>query len=271
MQPTATESSRPTVTDDILIAQKIERVVKNATPNSSFTGPYEIDALDWLVAWDEWITLQTEEELIKERYVLVLFAFTLHVDRWFDQYNFLDVTTSVCEWGRLDNPVSQVPVLSCDDMGRVRSISLVANNLSGVIPSELDMLESLRTLDFESNRLGGRIPSRLGELINLEVFRVGSNELNGMIPTEFGNLQVLRELRLSRNARLNGRIPTQMNTIRTLQTLMIEGTGLTNAEAMCEIGIVWDMFQSDCQSSNSTCTCCTHCCLDGRKCAPNIT
>ena len=93
-----------------------------------------------------------------------------------------------------------------DSSGRVTSLRLVYNQLSGEIPSQLGNLSNLERLHLHSNQLSGKIPSQLGNLSNLQYLYLHSNQLSGAIPSQLLNLSNLRALFLSSN-QLTGCIP----------------------------------------------------------------
>ena len=47
------------------------------------------------------------------------------------------------------------------------------NNLNGIIPSELGLIDTLEEIDFSGNILTASIPSEIGELDNLEAIDLG--------------------------------------------------------------------------------------------------
>ena len=89
-----------------------------------------------------------------------------------------------------------------DSNGRVTSLALPGNGLSGAIPPALDRLVSLERLDLGArwdpevgwvdNELSGVIPPELGGLTHLRVLLLRDNELSGVIPPELGALTNLK-------------------------------------------------------------------------------
>ena len=75
-------------------------------------------------------------------------------------------------------------------------LSLVYNNLSGIIPAQLGDLTNLRILRLADNQLTGSIPPELGNLTNLTRLVLDNNQLTGSIPVELGNLSNLTQLAL---------------------------------------------------------------------------
>ena len=56
--------------------------------------------------------------------------------------------------------------------GRVQSLNLSFNQLSGSIPAELGNLANLKELYLIGNQLSGSIPAELGNLANLEIIPI---------------------------------------------------------------------------------------------------
>ena len=54
-----------------------------------------------------------------------------------------------------------------------RYMHIGENNLNGIIPSELGLIDSLEEIDFSGNVLTGSIPSEIGEIDNLEEINLG--------------------------------------------------------------------------------------------------
>lgn len=65
-------------------------------------------------------------------------------------------------------------------MGGLALLKLAKNSLSGQIPTEMSKLNSLKYLDFSNNNFSGKIPDKLPS--SLIVFNVSYNELSGPIP-----------------------------------------------------------------------------------------
>ncbi|XP_056164076.1 receptor-like protein EIX2 [Syzygium oleosum] len=93
------------------------------------------------------------------------------------------------------------------NMSPLRQVLLSRNNLSGVIPNSLCMLDGLYFVDLSKNQLSGRLPQcwRKSQA-NLEWILLGDNMLNGQIPNSLCHLKQLRALSLHENV-LNGVLP----------------------------------------------------------------
>ena len=114
-------------------------------------------------------------------------------------------------WGHSVNWVTDSPIgawsgVATDESGRVQSLDLPKNGLSGKLPPELGNLTNLRRLGLANNQFSGEIPRELGNLPNLIVLDLGGNQLSGEIPRELGNLPNLISLSLVEN-QLSGEIP----------------------------------------------------------------
>lgn len=86
--------------------------------------------------------------------------------------------------------------------GRVRSISLGNNGLSGPLPRNVSGLARLVTLD------------------------LGNNDLAGAFPADFGAMAELMTLKLNGNAGLEGYLPFEVTYLTRLDVLQYENTGL---------------------------------------------
>ncbi|MES2731011.1 MAG: leucine-rich repeat domain-containing protein [Bacteroidota bacterium] len=99
--------------------------------------------------------------------------------------------------------------------GRVTSVYLANNQLSGSIPFELGDLTNLETLNLSFNQLSGSIPASLGNLPVLRELSLYDNQLSGHIPVELGKLTTLHWLILSGN-QLSGSIPVELGKLANL-------------------------------------------------------
>ena len=107
------------------------------------------------------------------------------------------------------------------DLVNLRVLELSFNRLTGSIPPELGNLHNLRRLALYGNELTGSIPPQLGDLDNLRALRLSGNELTGSIPPELGNLVNLIDLYLGQN-RLTGSIPPELGNLPKLERLVLQ-------------------------------------------------
>ena len=104
------------------------------------------------------------------------------------------------------------------DLSALGELRLGNNDLSGTIPPELGSLSALTRLDLENNDLSGAIPSQLGGMSDLRVLLLGDNNLSGHVPAQLGNLGELSYLRI-RNNDLTGPIPPELGRLENLTHL----------------------------------------------------
>ena len=136
---------------------------------------------------------------------------------WSDNTNWLS-----------DEPLGDWFGVTTDINGRVTSLNIWLNNLTGAIPSQLGSLSNLTALELTGNQLTGSIPAELGNLSNLESLALGSNDLTGNIPSELGSLSNLTGLSLSSND-LTGTIPSELGSLSNLTSLSLGRNDLTGA------------------------------------------
>ncbi|XP_052135670.1 probable LRR receptor-like serine/threonine-protein kinase At3g47570 isoform X1 [Oryza glaberrima] len=100
----------------------------------------------------------------------------------------------------------------------LEELHLMANQLTGDIPSEIGKLTGLTVITLGMNGLTGHIPDTLQNLQNLSVLSLSKNKLSGEIPQSIGKLEQLTELHLRENE-LTGRIPTSLAGCKNLVQL----------------------------------------------------
>ena len=91
-------------------------------------------------------------------------------------------------WSASDNWLSYAPLgewygVTTNDDGRVTTLYINDNALSGEIPAELGSLSNLTALSLRNNELSGEIPPELGSLSNLIELVLGDNDLSGCVPS----------------------------------------------------------------------------------------
>ena len=128
-------------------------------------------------------------------------------------------------WGT-DRPLGTWHGVDTDGEGRVNSLQLWHNGISGSIPRELGGLGGLEALALHDGRLTGAIPAVLGNLANLKMLELSQTDLEGPIPPELGGLGNLTELRLYGND-LEGSIPPELGDLANLEELYLGGNDLT--------------------------------------------
>ena len=114
---------------------------------------------------------------VVDRTILVAFYNATNGDDWTDNTNWLS-----------DAPIDQWYGVAIDAGGRVQSLRLGGNGLSGTVPPEIGRLSNLRELSLSDNRLTGEIPAELGSLPRLASLELSNNQLSGQIPRELASL-----------------------------------------------------------------------------------
>ena len=108
-----------------------------------------------------------------------------------------------------DAPLSAWHGVELDESGRVRSLVLTENNLTGPIPPEIAKLDELVELRLEINLLEGPLPPETGELRSLVWLGLYDNRLEGPLPPEIGRIEPLEIMDLSYND-FTGSIPREV-------------------------------------------------------------
>ncbi len=139
--------------------------------------------------------------------------------------------TGGSSWTRRDNWLTGAPVddwhgVATYPSGRVHTIDLRDNGLTGSIPADIEKFEDLVGLYLGNNKIAGPIPAEIGRLSRLEYLDLGSNEFTGPIPP-LGNFRLL-SIRLLDN-QLAGPIPPEIGRLSRLQRLELGSNGLTGA------------------------------------------
>ena len=165
--------------------------------------------------------------------------------------------TDASNW--LSGPVATWAGITVDEEGRVISIALPGNGLSGSLPVELGQLTALEQLDLSENNvsgsmpaamasldalkmldlsvtgLEGSIPEEIGQLSNLTHLILWGNKLSGSIPTSLGELSGLQEMWLFQN-RLEGLIPDDLGSLSQLSVLYLDQNQLTGSIPAALVG-----------------------------------
>lgn len=84
----------------------------------------------------------------------------------------------------------------------------------------------VRSLSMANNGLTGPVPRQLAGLAELESLDLSDNELTGRLPEDLGSMAALRTLRLNGNEGLEGFLPFTMRNLTQLEFLQYDGTGL---------------------------------------------
>ncbi|PRQ29197.1 putative non-specific serine/threonine protein kinase [Rosa chinensis] len=110
--------------------------------------------------------------------------------------------TSVCNW--------------------VGILSRGQNNLNGVIPSSIFNMSTIRIISLVDNQLSGSLPTNIGlGLPDLQKLFLGNNKLTGVIPKSISNISQLTVLDLGFNF-LSAFIPSPLCALTKLQLGLIK-------------------------------------------------
>ena len=88
----------------------------------------------------------------------------------------------------------------CDESGKVISIDLDANNLTGELPDDIGDFCCLVTLSLDNNGISGEVPGSIANLASLERLSLHSNKLQGAIPSKLADLETLISIDVDYNA-----------------------------------------------------------------------
>ena len=134
-------------------------------------------------------------------------------ENWTDTTNWLS-----------DEPLSEWFGIRTNLAGKVDSVGLGGNNLSGSMPPEIGELDSLLHLDLSRNGIGGRIPEEVGDLKQLSHLHLDNNALEGRLPARLGDLAALRHLHIDGNS-LAGQLPGSFANLE-LESFQAAGSGV---------------------------------------------
>ncbi len=137
-------------------------------------------------------------------------------------------------WKRRDHWLTSTPVNDWHGLavhpgsGRIFSMDLRDNGLTGSIPPDIGDFTSLVALNLSGNQLTGSIPPELGKLSRMDNLDLYDNGLTGSIPPDIGDIASLRFLRLSDN-QFTGAIPPELGKLSQLENLWLSGNGLNGS------------------------------------------
>ncbi|AXT18307.1 hypothetical protein D7030_08395 [Flavobacteriaceae bacterium AU392] len=142
-----------------------------------------------------------------------------------------DINVPVCDWYGISTEDSYG-----NGVLQIIAVDLRFNNLSGIIPSEIENLPDLRFLYLSNNQLVSAIPNEIANLTSLSELDLNENQLSGSIPNGIHNLQSLYRLNLGSN-QLSGIIPSLINIVTGE-----EGETLSSTPYYLNIGISNNAF-----------------------------
>ncbi|XP_061343514.1 probable LRR receptor-like serine/threonine-protein kinase At3g47570 [Gastrolobium bilobum] len=108
----------------------------------------------------------------------------------------------------------------------LNKLSMVNNQISGMIPEGIGQLIGLTSFTVKGNFLEGTIPNSIGKLKNLVELVLEENQLSGNIPTIIGNLTMLSEVYLGAN-KFEGSIPPTLRYCTQMQSFSVYDNNLS--------------------------------------------
>ncbi len=148
------------------------------------------------------------------------------IDTWFGVRT--DDAGRVVSLDLFRNDLSGSIPAALGDLANLEYLALSNNSLSGSIPAALGDLTSLTNLNLFRNSLSGSIPAELGDLANLTSLSIGENSFSGSIPAALGDLANLDWLNLASNS-LSGSIPAALGDLANLTNLNLSGNSLSGS------------------------------------------
>jgi len=147
-------------------------------------------ALVWVSSGDDAQLTKTQRT---QKFALATIYASLGGSRWNNNTNWLD-EEDACTWHGVLCRQEYVTELVLDE-----------NNLNGMLPSELSLLEKLQFLMVARNKISGPIPVSLFSIQTLGTVDVGFNSITGVIPPSIGNAVSINSLNVEFNA-MSGRL-----------------------------------------------------------------
>ena len=188
-----------------------------------------------------------EEEIAKEREILIKFYYATNGDQWENNTNWCS-----------DKPVGEWYGVETHYDGLVYKMRFVyndpanfnGNNLSGHLIPELGDLSELSFLEIQFSQLSGNIPEELGKLKHLYHLNLSYNQLSGEIPNSIWQMPSLKRIELQYN-QLSGELPQNINDLKTLDYLDLSYNQFTGEipETIC---LLSDLFRLELSNNQLT-------------------
>lgn len=202
----------------------------------------QYQAIEWLTESDEFFSSLSDDESFQskvvQRYIVVLFYYSLDGPGWDNQVRALSPDLDECEWNMFLSEGESLGFL-CNDNGQVNHISLWWNNLAGSLPNEVGNLTMLSSFNIIGGSISGTIPASLSQCKDMRALGLGHHQLEGEIPDSFATMDKLSFAFFYLNQNLTG--------FNKLCHLLYDG--------------VLAGLAANCNPTNPVeCECCTDCC-----------
>ncbi len=191
------------------LTPRLKTVKKKNSGNMKKSMLLRVLVVTWLTVYVPFVasTAKAVNSTVDSMALVDLYVSTGGVD-WYDHSN----------WLSSDVPINLWYGVTVDASGRVSSLNLCGNNLTGAIPSSIGNMTALQWLRLCENNLTDTIPATIGELAALERLELYENNLTGSLPPEIGLLINLKMLNLHGN-QLTGTLPPEIQGLVNLERL----------------------------------------------------
>ena len=190
-----------------------------------------------------------EEEIAKEREILIKFYYATNGDQWENNTNWCsdkpvgewygiktgyDGLIHAIEFVSINNNLSGYLIPELGDLSELSFLEIRNSKISGSIPEELGKLQHVYYLNLSCNQLTGEIPTSIGQIKSLETLYLQQNQLSGEIPNSIWQMPSLKRIGLQYN-QLSGELPQNINDLKTLTSLELSYNQFTGEipETIC--------------------------------------
>ncbi|WVZ94585.1 hypothetical protein U9M48_040463 [Paspalum notatum var. saurae] len=131
----------------------------------------------------------------------------------------------------VDNNPNINPAIKCDcsynnnTVCHIIKLKVIALNVVGQIPDELQNFTYLNNLNLKQNYLTGPVPSFIGKF-PMQYLSLAFNPLSGTLPKELGNLTSLMSLGISMN-NFTGELPSELGNLAKLEQIYFDSSGFS--------------------------------------------
>ena len=212
-----------------------------------------------------------EEEIAKEREILIKFYYATNGDQWENNTNWCS-DKPVGEWYGVEthydglvykmrfvyndpanfngNNLSGHLIPELGDLSELSFLEIQFSQLSGNIPEELGKLKHLYHLNLSYNQLSGEIPTSISQMTRLQYLELHKNQLSGEIPNSIWQMPSLKRIELQYN-QLSGELPQNINDLKTLDYLDLSYNQFTGEipETIC---LLSDLFRLELSNNQLT-------------------
>ncbi|XP_039686114.1 MDIS1-interacting receptor like kinase 2 [Medicago truncatula] len=115
-----------------------------------------------------------------------------------------------------------LPLSEIGNLTKVSALSLLSNDLTGNIPTEMNRLNKLKILQFGDNNFIGHLPPNICSSGKLTVFSARNTQFTGPIPKSLKNCSSLKRVRLEQN-QLAGNITDSFGVCPNLYYMELSG------------------------------------------------